>query len=293
MQLRELEATDFAAIRKALIQTKGSNIQREFLEITRKKDTFEEWISDNIPYNKSSTKELTLYPEELTENEFKDTTPDVEILAHNTWVNLTPSMACRSSFWGAVSLNHIKHEIIKPSYLAAGSGSSQTGLSRIEEALSGDNKKLKDDVVRTILRRFSGLPEARGGLRSIYVNCSFGRAWWREKIIREAVTLTGGDTDSISQTLRKSQEYWEKLVNILSTSNSVFGDESIRTGFIWALSEHVNDPKYSMLFKSKGPIDKCMGLLGVYSAYQEFGVFEQNELKELMTKEVIEPVLSS
>lgn len=292
MQIKEFEAADFAKIRKTLIQNKGSDIQREFLEAACEKEAFISWISAHIPYSNSGSKELDLYPQKLTENEFKDTTQYVEDLAFETWDSITPSIACRSSFWGAVTLNHLRHDVIESTYLATGNSSGQSGLCRIEQALKDNDSKLTDDVTRTILRRFSGLPEARGGLRSIYVNCAFGRAWWRKKIIREVVELTGGDEEAISQTLRTSQEYWEKLVNLLSSSNSVFGDEKIRTSFIWALSEHVNDPEYSKLFKSKGSIDKCMAVLGIYSACQEFGVFEQQELRAFMQKDVIEPVLA-
>ena len=291
MQFKEFEPIEFANIRKSLISKKGSDFQREFLEAAKTIETFIDWITTYIPYNDEKVKDIALYPQKLTENEFKETPREVEKLAYKTWDKLTPSIACRSSFWGAVTLNHLKHDIIESTYLAVGPGSSQTGFSRIEEALTTDNAKMMDDVVRTILRRFSGLPEARGGLRSIYVNCSFGRAWWRERVTEEVVKFTKGDENNISLTLRRSQEYWEKLVNILSTSNAVFGDENIRTSFIWALSEHVEDPKYSRLFKSSGDIDRCMTTLGVYSALQEFGVFELSELKKFMQDEVIEPVL--
>ena len=292
MSLREFESASFVEMRKSLIpKEKGSDLQRQFLEATRSKDTFNQWLFNYLSFNSGSNEEVSLYPQKITEAEFKDTTRPVEKLAFQTWNEITPSVACRSSFWGAVTLNHINNDIIESSYLAVKNNSSQSGLSRIETALRDDEPKLIDDTVRTILRRFSGLPEARWGLRTVYVNCTFGRAWWREKITQEVIEATGGDEDAISRTLRKSQEYWEKLVNLLSTRNSVFGDENIRTSLIWALSDHIDDAKYKPLFLSSGAIDRCMGHLSVYSAYQEFGVFEQDELKEFISKEVIEPVL--
>ena len=291
MSLREFESASFGKIRKSLIpKEKGSDLQRQFLEDARSKDTFNQWVSNCLFFNSDSKEEVSLYPQKITEAEFRDTTRHVENLAFQTWNEITPSVACRSSFWGAVTLNHINNDIIESSYLAVANTSSQSGLSRIETALRDDDPKLIDDAVRTILRRFSGLPEARGGLRSIYVNCTFGRAWWREKITQEVIEATGGDEDAISRTLRKSQEYWEKLVNLLTKQNSVFGDDKIRTSLIWALSDHINDAKYKSFFLSSGAIDRCMGHLSVYSAYQEFGVFEQDELKEFISKEVIEPV---
>lgn len=293
MELKELNPEEFGMFRKKLIRKKGDHLQKEFLTIVQNNGDFINYIDKKIKYKNDKVKELSLFPEKLTEAEYKDTPRYVEKLAFSTWNELTPSIACRSSFWGAVTLNHIRNEVIESSYLAVGIGSNQSGLSRINQALKSDEPKSIDDVVRTILRRFSGLPEARGGLRSIYVNCAFGRAWWREKITKEVVEITGGDDESISRTLRKSQEYWEKLVNLLSTSNSVFGDEKIRTGFIWAISDHIDNPKYKKLFTSSGHIDECMDLLGVHSACQEFGVFEPSELKAFMQNEVIEPVFTN
>ena len=292
MSLKELDSAIFASLRRDLIpENKGSELQQEFINAAKSNGTFINWISKKVPYDKSGNKELELYPNKLTQGEFKDTPKIVENIAYDTWSEITPRIACRSSFWGAVTLNHIKKGVIDASYLAVDNTSSQTGLGRIEAALSKQSNKLIDDVVRTILRRFSGLPEARGGLRSIYVNCTFGRAWWREKITREAIDVTGGDEEAISRTLRTSQEYWEKLVNLLSTRNSVFGDERIRTSLIWALSDYIDDTKSKSLFRSSGTIDSCMGLLSIFSAYQEFGVYEQNELKEFIKSEVIDPCL--
>lgn len=291
MQFRELDAAKFATVRRKLIQSKGSDMQRDFLSATRDKSSFKDWFNTHVPYSSLEERELPVYPEKLTENEFKDTTSNVEKLAFDTWSELTPKQACRSSFWGAVTLNHLQNDIIETSNLAAGNA-NQSGLSRIEQALKDNDSKLTDDTVRTILRRFSGLPEARGGLRTVYVNCAFGRAWWRERMIKEVSKLTSADEKRIRQVLRSSQEYWEKLVMVLVTSNSVFGDEKIRTSLIWALSDHVNDPKYSDLFKSKGPINECMNILGVYSAYQEFAVFQNEELRDFMNDEVIRPVMN-
>ena len=296
MDIQEFDSASFSEMRKKLIpEHKGNDLQKGFLESVQSKNDFVKWIdSSGVAIDKSNTTKLNLYPEPLTESEFKDTTPDVERIAFETWDGITPRVASRPSFWGALTLCHISNGVIEPSYLAAPNNSSQTGLTRIKTALQSDEPKPIDDAVRTILRRFSGLPEARGELRSIYVNCAFGRAWWRERLVREVLSsVVSGDEEAISRTVRTSQEYWEKLVNLLSTRNSVFGDESIRTCLIWALSEHIDDADYSDLFLATGAIDKCIDLLSIYSAYQEFGIFESKELKNFMKTDIIEFVLKS
>ena len=295
MDIHELNSTAFTEMRKALIpESKGNDIQKDFLKSILSKDGLDKWIADfGVTADKSNTTKVDLYPEKLTEAEFKDTPPAVERIAFDTWNELTPRVASRPSFWGALTLSHIFNGVVEASYLAAPNNSTQTGLARIKSALQSGEPKAIDDAVRTILRRFSGLPEARGGLRSIYVNCAFGRAWWRERLVREVLISVSGDAEAVSRTVRTSQEYWEKLVNLLSTRNSVFGDENTRTCLIWALSEHIDDADYSALFLAAGAIDKCIDLLSIFSAYQEFGIFDTNELKNMIKNEIIDPVLNS
>ena len=291
--LKEFDSSGYGAIRKSLIREKGSKAQVQFLEAVRSNSKFIRWIRNALDANASGATHLTLYPRKLTEAEFKDTPSKVEKVAFEAWSELTPSIACRSEFWACATLNHIEKGIIDSSFLAAPNNSSGSGLTRIETALAKDDAKAIDDVTRTVLRRFSGLPEARGGLRSIYVNCAFGKAWWRQRIIDQTLEVTNGDRDAVTSTLHQSQEYWEKLVNVLSSRNSVFGDEKVRSTLIWALSTHVDDTRYRNIFLARGAIDRCMDLLGVYSAVQEFGVFEINELREFIEKYIIEATINT
>ena len=293
MSYSEFDSGRYAKLRSAVIDKKSSSKRMELLDVARKSYEFQAWIRRELDYTVSKTKELDLYPKKLTENEFKDTPRDVERMAFITWKKLTPRTASRSSFWATVTLNHIANGVIESSYLAAPNVSSSTGLSRIEAALKLDDEKVIDDVARTILRRFSGLPEARGGLRTIAVNCAFGRAWWRENLISEVLELTNGKRDAITNTLRTSQEYWEKLMTLLSTSNAVFGDQDIRSTFIWALSQYVDDKRYKRLFHSRGLIDDCVSLLGVYSAVQELGVFGKDELLDFISTQIIDVVIKA
>ena len=291
-KLREFEASRYTAIRKSLIADKGSNLQRKLLKVALDNSKFLKWIRNEMEGKVTGEVDLNLFPKRLTEAEFRDTPSNVERIAFDSWSGITPFVASRPGFWACVTTNHVSNGVIDSSFLAAPGNPTMSGETRIELALKKNNAKMMDDVTRTILRRLSGLHEARGGLRSIYVNCPFGRSWWRERIIRETVELTGGDINDITRTLHKSQEYWEKLVNVLSSRNSVFGDEKIRSTLIWALSMHFEDPRYSSLFVAKGAIDRCVDLLGVYSAIQEFGVFDTNELREFIEKNIIEAVLN-
>ena len=188
-----------------------------------------------------------------------------------------------------MTTNHILNGVIEPSYLAAKPNNRITGLKRIEGAIAGGNEKEIDHVARTILRRFCGLGEARGSLRSIRSNCSFARAWWRERLIKETVHLTRANEEAVACTLHKSQEFWEKVANLLLLRSASFGDEKVRAAFICAFSKYAKSAKHKGLFRSKGSIDRCRKKLRIHSVDQEFGVYEIDDLIEFMTNEIVGP----
>ena len=98
-------------------------------------------------------------------------------------------------FWGCVTYRHIEAGRIESSFLAANGGGTSTGVQRIDLALgdTGERAASKlDGCVRTVLRRLGGLPEVRGN-RSVYVNCPLARAWWRERLVREAAADAADD----------------------------------------------------------------------------------------------------
>ena len=293
VNLKEWDSADYKTLRKSLIANKGSSDQIQLLHAARKNSTFIEWVERHITQDTTKAKDLPTLSEKITEDQFRRMPVKLEQTAYSKWGDVTPSVACRPGFWGCVTFNHIKKGLLQSSFLAVTNRPGVSGLTRIETALSKGCDKSIDDVTRTILRRMSGLPEARGGIVTLQVNCMFGRAWWRSRMIEQTVQSTGGDVTAITETLRESQEYWEKLVSLLRQRNSVFGDEKVRSTLVWALSFHLGDPKYKNLFLANGAIDRCTDLLGVYSAIQEFGVFEVKELRDFIEKRIIEPTVDT
>ena len=110
-----------------------------------------------------------------------------EIQAFDCWAQLTPSDACKASFWGRVTYNHIENDLIESSYLAKNGRNDLSGLARINEALQSGKPDLIDAVARTIIRRFSGFPEARGGfvpyLLTAHSHVSGGASVLSEKLL--------------------------------------------------------------------------------------------------------------
>ena len=222
---------------------------------------------------------MSLFPEKLTEHNFKEATIQTERKVYQIWGGmLSPSIACQAPFWGCLTLKHIDEGVIESSFLAANGGNTGTGAARIDRVLQekGEKaKKLMDDCVRTVLRRLSGLVEARGN-RSVYVDCPFARFWWREKLASEIEREHPKETKElkIRRTLRLSIGYWERLVTLIVSKNSVFGSSIVRDAFIIKLSElQVNNPKL---------LNSACKKLGVISASRELGILEFDELLALI-----------
>ena len=176
----EVDGAAYARLRKDLLRDKGGERQVEFLAAMRSSEPLVGFIGRQAPFTPGKT--VPVYEDDFTEDSYRDPPADVEEELYAGWRALAPRVACRATFWAAVTLRHIDHGRIDSSYLA-GDGSSKTastGAQRIDYALAKADPKLIDDCVRTVMRNLSGLPEARGN-RSVYVDCPFARAWWRQR----------------------------------------------------------------------------------------------------------------
>ena len=276
---KRLDDAEYTSLRRSLIKKGSVEKQKDFLKATRSSKTFTEMVRQWV--GSHGTVQVEIIEKKLTEHQYKDPTKDTEQQMYLAWKDVPPETSCRTDFWGEVTLRHIEEDRIQASYLAANGGSTSGGLQRLDTVLSGGTEKEIDACVRTILRNLGGLPEARGN-RSVYVNCPFGRAWWREKFAEEICENTGASRDSILAVLRVSQQYWEEIVTIIVSRNSVLGDSKVRDALAWVLSE--KSPEND-LFKPE-TLKRLCRLLGVRCAWQELGVLEIDELKVLIDQEI-------
>lgn len=279
MRYKQFDDASYTVLRKNLLRTKGSDEQKAFLNVLRSSDAYSVWMKEQVDIVPGD--ELPILEENLTEAEFKEPPKSTERQIFEFYESIPPASACRVTFWGFMTLRHIEEGRIQASFLVADGGSLPSGLARIDHVLrAGGSDKEIDATVRTALRRMSGLPEARGN-KSVYVNCPFARAWWRRYLEREVCNNTGAKLTAVAKVLRYSQQYWENLIILVVSRNSVVGDGNVRTALIWALSERVNEDEKNPLFRAKA-LKKIVRLIGVRLAWQELGVFSVEELKELM-----------
>lgn len=278
--LVELSDTDYSKFRKELLRVKGSDRQKLFLESVRDTAAFLDHVS-SIPTD--GTVGPALAPERMTESEYKDPPASTEQTLYTSWSALPPAVACRSTFWAKLTIEHIKARRIQSVYLAANGGNLPGGAERIDFVLddtTGQGPKRIDDCVRTVLRRLGGLPEVRGN-RSVYVDCPFARAWWRERMVNQAANGNTQMTAVVRAVIRTNQTYWEKLIDRIVFRNSTFGSENIRNAFLRALALFVQSNPASELTSSP-ELQRLCRRVATYQGSRELSILSDSELDALM-----------
>ena len=300
MTYLEFNDSAYTKLRKDLLRNKGSELQKDLLEATKSNESFIQWIKRNV-HLENEGNEFDLWANRLSETLYKGLPEDYEKELFEKWKNLTPAQASRETFWGYVTLGHIKQGIIESRYLAISVRSPRSGLDQINNALVGGQEKQIDSVVRNILRNLSGLPEARGS-KSVYVNCPFARAWWRGYITHQVCHETAADFGKVFATLKDpTQGYWEELINLIVSQNSVLGNTKVRSTLIWIISEwgavktlrqRITSIGQKGKIKEPETLIKIKQQIGIRSAWQELGILTIDELKPII-EEMISGVLSS
>ncbi len=292
---REVDPDQYAEMQNSLLRVKGSSSQREFLQALKDAGEFLALIEDRIQIVDGRT--LPMFDDALTESSFKEPTEDQEARMYALWHDIPPRTACRVSFWASVTLEHIRDgKIPEATWLAANGGITESGEERVDRALAladqNDGHKAVDECVRTVFRRMSGLPSDRGN-RSVFVNPTFGRGWWRERIV--AGILERGDAveerSRLLAVVRRNQEYWERVVSMIVSRGSVFGSADVQAALVNSLArrfrQHPNTP-----LRTATTLTVALRRISNLSASQELGVLEFHEINALI-EELLERVEQS
>lgn len=279
----EVDGAAYARLRKDILREKGSERQMELLTTVRSSEAFVDFISREAPVTPGRT--VPVYEDEFTEESYRDPPADVEEELYAGWRALPPKVACRATFWAAVTLRHVDQGRIDSSYLA-GDGSSKigsTGAQRIDYVLAKADRKPIDDCVRTVMRNLSGLPEARGN-RSVYVDCPFARAWWRQRLVTRV--LGHGDTvpnSAVGYVVRINKGYWERLTTLIVSRNSVFGSDVVQDALVASLAKFLDAEPESPL-RTQQHFGAALRRMSAVTAGRELGVLAFAELMDLVTE---------
>ena len=281
---RELDEAQYLRFQTQLLKSKGGQLQREFLESTMDAEDFVSFLSGRVEANEGDT--MPVFDGPLTEASFKEPTPDQEQRMYELWSYAPPNTACRVSFWASVTLENIREgKISQPTWLAANGGMTETGEERIDQAFAraGDEgNKAVDDCVRTVFRRMSGLPLARGN-RSVFVNPTFGRGWWRERIVNRISQRSEPvqDRAALLEVVRQNQQYWENLVTMIVSRGSVFGAVDVQDSLINGLAEHLSECPISPL-RNASTLNRLLRRFSNVAASRELGTLEFAEINEIV-----------
>ena len=274
---RELDETQYHQYQILLLKTKGGELQQDFIHALKDSEEFLSLLDDNV--ETKDGEELPTFDGPLTEASFKEPTADQELRMHELWCNAPPSTACRVSFWAGVTLEHIRaSKITEATWLATNGGITETGEERIDRALSLPVDKAIDDCVRTVFRRMSGLPVARGN-RTVFVNPSFGRGWWRERIVSRISQRGEGieERQALLEVVRRNQEYWENLVTMIVSRGSVFGSTDVQDAVINSLAKHLRQHPITPL-RNASTLRTVTRRLSNIAASREIGIMEFEEI---------------
>ena len=277
---RELNQEDYLRLQTALLKEKGGDTQREFLEAAKDSSDFFALLMERVRLVDGEP--LPLFDGALTESSFKEPPHDQERRMYEIWCAVPPRTACRVSFWAGVTLEHIRSgKIGGASWLAANGGITESGEERIDRALymdGGGDVKAIDDCVRTVFRRMSGLPAARGN-RSVFVNPTFGRAWWRERMVARILERGQGveRREALLDVVRCRQEYWESLVTMIVSRGSVFGSVDVQDALVNGLARHMREDPDTPL-RSASTLKKMLRRLSNLASSREIGVLTFDEI---------------
>ena len=279
-EYQELDEAKYLRLQKALLRVKGGNHQREFLEALKENEEFIEFIEERVEIKPGD--QIPVFDGPLTESSFKEPTEDQEKRMYELWRGTPPSIACRVSFWAGVTLEHVRSgRIAQATWLAANGGLNETGEERLDRALSltgEDGTKIIDDCVRTVFRRMSGLPAARGN-RSVFVNPTFGRGWWRERIVSRILDRPEPveERQNILDVVRRSIQYWENLVTMIVSRGSVFGSTDVQDALINSLAKHLVEHPETPL-QSASTLNTALRRLSNVAASREIGAMQFSEI---------------
>ena len=285
-KFRQFDDASFSRFRKRLLRNPGSEAQRRLLRAAHTDREFTELIRSEV-YATEVQDEAALCSERLTESEYKQPPLSTERQLYDTWSNLAPRIACRTTFWAHLTCRHIEHGLIQAEYLASNGGSGPAGAVRIDQALHSADVNADtavDRCVRSLFRRLGGLPEARGN-KSVYVDCPLARAWWRERLVREVARGHPGQANKVRKATRVSQAFWEELVVLVVSRNSVLGSREVRDQFVLSLAELMAAEPMTPLRIARNLRTACR-VVGALQASRELSVLDAKDLRTLMDRVV-------
>ena len=287
---------------KELLINKGSQQQKMLL-----KHTLEDSTSDYFSYikeqiTKHNNKGKDLYqgdgsiPSLLSSNKsciialtpghmYMMPTKDI-IALYNHWESLPYADAADYTFWGAITLSEIDNGVIKPVWLATDSkGNEDSTKSELDLAISGNDEKKIDGLVRRILRWMMAPSEIRGAA-GLYANCSLAKAWWCGYIANQLIANQPNVIDesiSFEEAVESLKDIWPTFADYIAGKLSVIAEPSVSSGIIyWAREKKLEGIRKSQKLLKTDNIKAMIHQLGKTSSWCLLGLKTPEQIHKMI-----------
>ena len=229
---------------------KGSEEQIEFLKAAEDTESFLTFLQERGVCLSGEDSGIEIFDRPLTEQSFREMPARDEVELYDGWSHVPPRIACRQPFWAHVTLHHLRYgKLRRPTWLALNGQLRESGAVRVGHALKTENAGEIDACVRSILRRVAGLRTVRG-VRSLFSNAPFPRAWWRVHTVRRiAEGCSAAEQKRLHAVLRNGTDYWERIVSMIVSRASVYGSVEVQAALITELAAHAGKHPATSLLK--------------------------------------------
>ena len=229
---------------------RGSEEQIEFLKAAGDTESFLTFLQERGVCLSDENSGIEIFDRPLTEQSFREMPARDEAALYDGWSHVPPRIACRQQFWAHVTLQHLRcGRLQHPTWLALNGQLRDSGAVRVDHALKTGNADEIDACARTILRRVAGLRTVRG-VRSLFSDGPFPRAWWRVHTVRRiAEGCSAAEQKQLHAVLRTGTNYWERIVSMIVSRASVYGSVEVQAALITELAAHAGKHPATSLLK--------------------------------------------
>lgn len=204
-------------------ESQQKRAQKELLSaVNNSKESLATLLREKLALRDSRLEGMPSLPRELTPGEASQPPIELELELWKLWESLVSSKnAVRPIYWNIAYTYWIEDGFL--------------GDDLYKTLVPRKSKEL-DAETRSVLRNLGGLPRARGNV-STFSDCPLARAWWRCKIVHEAVNDLNDSSkpkltfEAVHQALHKNS-IWESFVLNSLRRVAVVNDPRLRFAII-------------------------------------------------------------
>ena len=255
---------------KRLLETRGEDVQRQFLEACLSRDDFLQYMDEYLPIGGiDGDGALGKFDHRFTELEFIE--PPLETTQKYIWEAFAPADDGRDEelyadccFWGVAVREMVERDLIEVTWLAAEASDTHNGAGHdnIDNALSAEGEDAHtamDKCVRRILRSMCN-PAPRGA-RIVFNDFPLGKSWWRWRWAERMAVLLEVERNDILEGALSGGNY-ASVAAKMHTGRSYLSPDNVFGGLILFL----RDPQGAQLPGKR--LGKLIDELAAQSAWQ-------------------------